>query len=142
MEFNRYKNLFLFTLFLLLTCSGLTQDLNLPVISKSKLANHVNFLASDSLQGRGFSSKIPALEITADYIEATIEKAGLQYKGGGYSQNFVLIESGRDEENTFLKIFHNKRETVFSGNEFVLFNQKSEVVDMDGELIFAGFGWN
>ncbi|MBW6533731.1 MAG: M20/M25/M40 family metallo-hydrolase [Mariniphaga sp.] len=106
------------------------------------MANHINFLSSDSLQGRGFSSKTPALEITADYLVATIEKSDLQYMGKGYSQKFALFESGRDEENTFLKIFGNKKEKVFSGNEFALFNQKSEVVEMEGELIFAGFGWN
>lgn len=141
MNLKRYKNLLLFTIFFLLFSPGFPQNISLPYISKSELENHVKFLASDSLQGRGFSSNIPALEITADYLVATIEKAGLQYKGKGYSQNFELVESGRDEENTFLKIFHNKKETVFSGNEFVLFNQKSEVFDMDGELIFAGFGW-
>jgi hypothetical protein len=142
MEFNRYKNLFLAAIFLLLSCSGFTQDLNLPFISKIKLANHINFLASDSLQGRGFTSKIPALEITADYIEATIKRTGLQYNGEGYSQNFDLIESARDEENTFLKIFGNRKEKIFSRGDFVLLNQKSEIVEIKGELIFAGFGWN
>jgi hypothetical protein len=142
MEFNRYKNLFLAAIFLLLSCSGFTQNLNLPFISEIKLANHINFLASDSLQGRGFTSKIPALEITADYIEATIKRTGLQYKGEGYSQNFDLIKSARDEENTFLKIFGNRKEKIFSGEDFVLLNQKSEIVEIEGELIFAGFGWN
>jgi len=138
---NRYKNLFLSALFLFLSCHGFSQDLRLPFISKSELANHINFLASDSLQGRGFSSKIPALEIAADYLEATIGKMGLQYKGNGYSQNFELIESGRDVENTFLKIFENRKEKGFSGDDFVLFNQKSEIVEIEGELVFAGFGW-
>jgi hypothetical protein len=138
---NWYKNLFLFIIFLLLSCSGFSQDLSIPLISKSELKNHITFLASDSLQGRGFTSKIPALEITADYLEATIEKMGLQYKGNGYSQNFELIESGRDEENTFLKIIGNRKEKLFSGDKFVLFNQKSEIVEIEGELVFAGFGW-
>jgi Zn-dependent M28 family amino/carboxypeptidase len=140
MEFNRYKNLFLSALILLFTCTGFTQNLNLPFISKSELANHVKFLASDSLQGRGFSSKIPALEIAADYIEASIGESGLQYKKGGYSQNFELIESGRDEESTFLKIIGNRKEKVFGGDKFVVLNQKSNVIEIEGELIFAGFG--
>ncbi|MCA1758808.1 MAG: hypothetical protein LC658_03480, partial [Bacteroidales bacterium] len=70
---NRYKYLFLPVLFLLLSYSGFSQDLSIPLISKSGLENHITFLASDSLQGRGFTSKIPALEITADYLVAAIE---------------------------------------------------------------------
>lgn len=139
---KHYKILILSILFLHFSCFVFSQDVNLPSFSKSELMKHVNFLASDSLQGRGFTSKIPALEIAADYIEATIEKAGLYYKEESYSQNFELIESARDEENTFLKIFDNRKEKIFSGEDFILLNQKSEIVEIEEELIFAGFGWN
>ncbi len=139
---NRNKYLILSVVFLLLSCSVFSQDLSIPLISKSEMAKHVNFLASDSLQGRGFTSKIPALEIAADYLEATVGKMGLQYKGNGYSQNFKLFESGKDEENTFLKIFDNRKDRVFSRDKFVVLNQKPVVVDIEGELVFIGFGWN
>lgn len=137
---KRYKILFIPVLFLLLSGLVFSQDSNPPSLSKPALTKHVNFLASDSLQGRGYSGKIPALQIAADYLATNIAEMGLQFSEENYSQYFNLTVSGRDEKNSFFKILSKRKEKNIRLNQFVVLNQKARIVEVAGELVFAEFG--
>lgn len=139
---KHHKILCIFSLFLLFSCSVYAQGINLNSVSKTKLMKHVNFLASDSLQGRGLNGTFPAADIAADYLVTTIRETGLQFSRKNYSQNFNLITSRRDDTNTVLKIYSNRKEKVIRSDRFTVLNQNSEILEVAGEPIFAGFGWN
>ncbi|MEE4185035.1 MAG: M20/M25/M40 family metallo-hydrolase [Gammaproteobacteria bacterium] len=66
-----------------------------PVFSATKLMNHVTYLASEELAGRGLGT--PGLELAADYIAKAFAEAGLQPGGhnGTYSQYFA-VDEGED----------------------------------------------
>lgn len=138
---RHHKIFCFFSLFLLFPWSVYAQGFNLNLVSKTELMKHVNFLASDSLQGRGLNSTFPAADIAADYLVTTISETGLQFKEENYSQNFNLITTRRDDSNTFLKIFSNRKEKVIRSDQFTVLNQNSEIVEIAGEPVFAGFGW-
>ena len=72
-----------------------------PVFSEKKLLNHVRFLASEELEGRGLGS--PGLDKAADYIAEQFKKIGLKPgdEENGYFQTWQ--ESG-GEKNENLKL--------------------------------------
>jgi hypothetical protein len=72
-----------------------------PVFSAERMMEHVNYLASEELQGRGIGSE--GLNKAADYIKSQFEKSGLQPGGeaGSYYQEFTV--SGKDEKEVTVK---------------------------------------
>ncbi|NTS40092.1 M28 family peptidase [Flavisolibacter sp. BT320] len=71
--------------------------------SVANLQSHVQYLASDNLQGRRTGTQGEAL--AADYIATAFEKAGLQPKGtAGYFQAFPVSEGREVAGNTALRI--------------------------------------
>jgi hypothetical protein len=73
-----------------------------PVFSEERMAAHVNYLASDKLQGRGLGSD--GLEMAANYIASEFKKAGLI--GGGDEKSYFQIwkdRAGRNGEEIVLK---------------------------------------
>ncbi|RYZ48169.1 MAG: hypothetical protein EOO14_22540, partial [Chitinophagaceae bacterium] len=71
--------------------------------SVANLQSHVQYLASDNLQGRRTGTQGEAL--AADYIAAAFEKAGLQPKGtAGYFQAFPVSEGKEVAGTTALRI--------------------------------------
>ena len=73
-----------------------------PVFSADRMMGHVNYLASEELQGRGVGSE--GIEKAADYIKSQFEKAGLQAGGdeSSYYQEFIVPgKDGKDiQKNT------------------------------------------
>lgn len=60
----------------------------------AQLAEHVRFLASDSLQGR--KTGTPGNQIAREYIEAAFAKLALEPFGGSYQQPFIF-ENRREQ---------------------------------------------
>ncbi len=118
--------------------TGHAQVLNLPAISEEKLQNHVNFLASDSLQGRGITTY--GLNLAAGYLKKNLQNLGLTPPENGFFQSFILSSLIPDCQNTFIKILNPKGKKVSKTEKFIAYNQTTHLVDVEGELIFAGFG--
>lgn len=136
-----YRCKYLFTVaFIVFFRFGFAQNQAFPAILKQNLENHVRFLASDSLQGRGFSGNINSLGIAADYLKKNVEMAGLKPFENKFSQDFTLIESVRDEENSFLKVSGKRKDKWVGSEEFAVINQKTEITAIEGAPVFLGFG--
>lgn len=94
-------------------------------------------MANDKLQGRNLGSA--GLEIAADYIKAEAKKAGLQPAvNNNYIQNFKLISNRPDLKNSFIKNSNSGKILIDS---VICMNQHAEQLNLSGELIFTGFGF-
>ncbi|MGB2693199.1 MAG: M28 family peptidase [Thermodesulfobacteriota bacterium] len=134
--------IFLFTLLLFLPIESAFSDSRCEneSISDEKIISHIRYLASDELKGR-MSGTLGA-EKAAEYISSQFENTGLKALGDNdsYYQKFSFtkgIELGA--QNSF-EVVSGKSKTEFkSGKDFntLSFSSSGEV---DGELVFAGYG--
>ena len=120
-----------------------------PAISPRALLEHIQFLASEDLQGRGNGS--PGLERAADYIAAQFKEAGLQPGGtakADWFQPFELTAGLRIGEGNTLVIRAGGQTARFSLGESY-YPLAVSAVDgttdysmdlMNAPLVFAGYG--
>ncbi|MFA5970891.1 MAG: M20/M25/M40 family metallo-hydrolase [Lentimicrobiaceae bacterium] len=66
-----------------------------PIFSEQRMMDHIKYLASDELKGRGLGS--PELEIAADYIAGKFKEFGLEPMGNSYFQQFSHNFPGKGE---------------------------------------------
>jgi hypothetical protein len=110
-------------------------------VSEKRLLSHVQFLASDELEGRELTERGDA--VAERYVQAQFERAGLKPLAGfeDYRQPFTVLRSALDRENTCMVVengakrytFHLDREVLYSHTGFSDLTVRAEVV-------FAGFG--
>jgi aminopeptidase YwaD len=101
---------------------------------------HVKYLASDELKGRGNGT--PELERAAEYIAQQFQTAGLQPAGdnGTFFQSFQLTTGSR--------LGPNNRLTVFAGHQSFEAALRQDFVpigigdktNIRGDVVFAGYG--
>lgn len=133
----------LFLLLFALVGFSFAQNLHNPDITAPEIQNHINYLASDELQGR--MTGTPELYKAADYLKKEFESYGLKpLFDGSYFQEFPFIEKLELGTNNFLSIDIKKGITpggydVKLKDEFIPLsftdNQTAK-----GELVFAGYG--
>ncbi len=126
------------TFFLLFSLTGFTQDLNRHDVSEENLSNHLFYLASDSLNGRGINSK--ELNFAAEYIKDNLQQLEISLPKEGFYQLFTLTSLNSAKENSFFKVLNKRGKEKESIEHFIAFNQSSNELDIQGELLFAGFG--
>jgi len=97
---------------------------------------HVSFLASDDLKGRGNGS--PELERAAEYIAAQFRSYGLQTAGenGTYFQKFDITTGAQFGSKNTLQISGASKE---KGKDFVTMPVSSSG-SYEGPIVFAGYG--
>lgn len=66
-----------------------------PVFSEQRMMNHIKYLASPELKGRGAGS--PESDSAANYIEVKFKEYGLQPVDGSYLQKFTHTFPGKGE---------------------------------------------
>ncbi len=126
-------------LLLLFFLTGKAQESRLlQNASEVNLQNHVFYLASDSMQGRGINT--PELKRVAEYLRNNLLEMKLTSPDYGFFQSFVLTSVHFNEHHSFMKIFHSRGKGKKTINNFIALNQTNRIVDVEGELIFAGFG--
>ena len=136
-----------FVAVLLLAATALAAD-SKAVIRPDALMEHVRFLASDDLQGRGNGSK--GLERAAEYIARQLESAGLRpgSENGSWFQPFELVTGLTVGEGNRLAIRAGGRRLPFTLGEtyFPLSSTAGDTTrvpsaEVDGlPLVFAGYG--
>lgn len=133
--FNRLIAAVFFTLLFIHSFSQVSQP---EEVSEEKLMQHVVYLASDSLKGRGLGT--PEADSAAAYLTNTLKEMELAPPAFGYAQQFVLSSRNPDRKNTFIKLHNNKGKELFSTSNLFAYGQISESLILEGDLIFAGFG--
>jgi hypothetical protein len=123
------------------TISVSGQNEGLRSISTDRLKSYLTFISSDSLQGRKFGTKVPGLDITANYLVLQAKKIGLNPGDSDFIQPVDIIYSQPDPLNTKLIIRNSKGKVVFETTFLVGLFSGGETNTFSGELVYAGFGW-
>ncbi|MBK5295182.1 MAG: M28 family peptidase [Acidobacteriia bacterium] len=110
-----------------------------PHFDSKRYVEHVKFLASSDLKGRGTGT--PEMEKAAAYIAKQFQAAGLQpLEGKSFLQAFEVTTNAKLGKNNRLEIVEaGKTRTLDAGKEFVPFNF-SESGAFSGSVVFAGYG--
>jgi aminopeptidase YwaD len=114
-----------------------------PEITSEELREHVRYLASDALQGRGSGSEGNAA--AAAYIERHIKLYGLKPGGasGGYYQPFDFISAVKLGEKNTVTVkgpgIQGGAKTLTVDKDFRPFGFSSTGA-ANGELVFVGYG--
>jgi len=135
------KSIFFFFFVVCISVSSYSQEQGLNSIVQADLQRHLTFIASDSLQGRRFGTEVPGLKIAAEYIQQNIEKDGLNPGPNGYFQRVDIQSLKPDAENTFLNVNDETGKKIIQSKELISLTRGASSIDLSGELVFAGFGW-
>ena len=114
------------------------QEKVLPEVSEDRLRRHISFLASDSLKGRGVNT--PEVNLAAMYIKNNIQQMNASSPADDFFQHFTITSLVFDKNDSYLKVLNRKGKKKKHIKNFIAFNQQSNIVDIEGEMIFAGFG--
>jgi hypothetical protein len=134
--------LLLLLLFTFYVFSGYGQKKELQSITRHELKAHLEFMASDYMQGRDFGTSIPGLEITAEYLKSECKKMGLTSENKGFSQPVKMISIKSDKEKTWFRLKNKNGETVFKSNDIETFPGSAQNDTIAGNLVFAGYGYH
>lgn len=126
---------------LLTTISSFSQKKELKTITENELKAHLEFIASDLMQGRDFATPIPGLEIAAAYLKSQCLDMGLTPAAPGFSQPVKIIQTKADTENTVFRLKNAMNETSFTSTDVVTFPGSAKTDTISGEIVFAGYGW-
>ena len=138
--FEMIKKPLLFCFLFVLMIRLPAQDSGIRSITTGELKAHLEVLSSNELQGRRIGTSIPGLDRAAGYLASSAEKTGLQPGMKDYFQSFSLLMTGPGKENTRLQIRKNN-ELVLETDSVLIFTREKEILELTGELVFAGFGW-
>jgi hypothetical protein len=111
-----------------------------PELAASDLQYHVNYLASDSLEGR--LAGTPGCEAAASYIVAEFKRFGLQPLGENkrYEQAFDFVGGVRLGGNNRLTLRRGQQDTAFAVTTDFIPAGFSASDSAGGEVVFAGYG--
>ena len=123
-------------LLVLLTVSTVSATLPVGELSADRYLQHVSFLASDELKGRGNGS--PELERAAEYVAAQFRAYGLEPAGdkGTYFQRFEITVGAEFGPKNALQI---SRVAKTKDKDFVTI-PLSSTGSYEGPVVFAGYG--
>src|SRR5712664_3027037 len=113
-----------------------------PVIDNERIREHVKYLSSDGMEGRGTGQR--GGDLAADYIAKQFASYGLKPAGdnGTFFQNVPMVGVGTLPETTFKfteasgKSFEAKNLTDFVTNN----ESQTETADIDAPIVFVGYG--
>lgn len=132
----------LFLILVLLSITLCAQ--NNPDITADEIKSHINYLASDELEGRMTGTN--ALYKAADYLKDEFDSYGLEpLFDGSYFQEFPFIEKLELGENNSLTAFMEDNNgvpitTTFELNKDYTPLSFSDNLDIQGQIVFAGYG--
>lgn len=111
-----------------------------PELSASDIQYHVNYLASDSLEGR--LAGTPGSEKAAGYIAAEFTRLGLQPLGddNSYKQKFDFVGDVKLGSHNQLTFLRNGDDTTLAVNTDFIPAGFSASASVSGEVVFAGYG--
>ena len=120
---------------------GFSQKKELKSITENELKAHLEFIASDYMQGRDFGTQIPGLEITAEYLKSQCLQMGLKPGGENFTQPVKMESIQSEKANTFIKLKNANGETRFKSNEISTFPGSLKNDTINAKIVFAGYGY-
>ncbi len=136
---NIYKYQTIILVLLLILKSAAAQEDVLKAITVQNLKHHLSIIASDSMQGRSFDMP-SGLNSTAEYLRQNVVEMGLKPGVEGYFQEFVVHANQPVDKNSFLSILNPEKTEVFRTPSVICTNSKTERLELQGSVVFAGFG--
>ncbi|MCC6590697.1 MAG: M28 family peptidase [Bryobacterales bacterium] len=117
----------------------LAADLRPPQFDPQHYLEHVKYLASPELRGRG--TGMPELDKAASYIAKQFKEAGLHPADGKhFFQQFSVTTNARlGKHNHFAFTEAGKKKILVQEKQFVPFNFSSGG-KFEGQVVFAGYG--
>jgi Zn-dependent M28 family amino/carboxypeptidase len=111
-----------------------------PELTASDIQYHVNYLASDSLEGR--LAGTPGCEKAANYLAAEFARFGLQplADNNGYEQKFDFVGAVQLGDKNRLTLQRAGRDTTLLVNTDFIPAGFSASDSASGEVVFAGYG--
>lgn len=136
------RGIFIFTLQLVTVSQpSMGQKAALQSITEKDLKTHIEFLASDELAGRETGE--PGLRVAARYLAVQAGRLGLKPSAAArdYFQNYTILERSVDTASSVISI-RSGDSLVTSYNDlfFVLPRVKGEGIEIEGSVVFAGYG--
>ncbi len=128
-------------LFFIFSLAATAQEKELNSITENELKAHLEFIASDYMQGRDFGTPVPGLELTADYLKTECMKLGLKPGDKNYFQIVEMVSVKPDPENTFIKLNEINGTEKYKTKDIFTFGGKSENDTLKGDIVFCGYGW-
>ncbi|GEM_PF-18524 len=104
----------------------------------ARFQQHIDFLASDALEGRGVGT--PGIEQAADYIASQFANLGLTPAGdsGGYFQTFPMVLSRKLTDGTTLTLSGDSAARKVETDYVPLSYSSND--SFDGGVVFCGYG--
>jgi len=133
--------LYLTLLFFFIVFNGTAQKQALESITENDLKAHLEFIASDYMQGRLYGTETPGLEITANYLKSQCKKLGLINVVDDYFQNVELYDVEPDTLSSSLKLYDENNNLIYETSKILELVDKKENEILRGEIVFAGYGW-
>jgi len=134
------RNAIVFGILFLGALSAPKDDPEIETITGPELIGHVRYLASDEMKGRGNGS--PEMDQAADFLAARLKSYGLAPAfAGDFFQKFEIVirTDFAPESKVVLRSGATANElALYSG--FLPLGLGEETSDIDGELLFAGYG--
>ncbi|HKM84141.1 MAG TPA: M28 family peptidase [Candidatus Acidoferrum sp.] len=113
-----------------------------PKIDAQRIRQHVKYLSSDALEGRGTGQK--GGDLAADYIAAQFKSYGLKPAGenGTYFQSVPLVGVKTLPETSFALAPASGEPLVLRNlDDYVTSNEtQTEIVNIDAPIVFVGYG--
>jgi Zn-dependent M28 family amino/carboxypeptidase len=113
-----------------------------PKIAAEKIRQHVKYLASDALEGRGTGQK--GGDLAADYIATQFKRYGLKPAGenGTYFQSVPLVGVKTLPETSFALVPSSGEPLVLRNlDDFVTSNEtQTASAEIDAPIVFVGYG--
>lgn len=118
------------------------QKKEMETITENDLRAHLEFIASDDLLGRDFSTVVSGVDLAADYLKAQCQLMGLKPGGDDYFQNIDMEMIKPDLANTSFQIQNTDGEVMetFKDDFFALFGPPDGDT-IESKVVFAGYGW-
>lgn len=113
----------------------------IETITKSDLQAHLEFVASDLMQGRDFYTEIPGLDITADYLKAQCKLLNLKPGEEDFFQKVEMVSTKPDPDNTFFRLIDQNNTVAFESKNIFSLGGAAGNDTITGDLVFAGYGW-
>jgi len=113
-----------------------------PKFSAEKIREHVKYLSSDALEGRGTGQK--GGDLAADYIAAQFKSYGLKPAGenGTYFQSVPMVGVKTLPETSFALAPASGEPLVLKNLEDYVTSNESQtgIADIDAPIVFVGYG--